>query len=38
MADSRRQSTAGKVATPKVGPSKDVVDGDSIFHKAVGAR
>jgi hypothetical protein len=39
MADNKRQSIAGKVATPKVGPSKDVsIDGDSILYKAVGAR
>jgi hypothetical protein len=38
MADSKRQSIVGKVATPKVGPAKDVIDGDSILYKAVGAR
>ncbi|KAF2268468.1 hypothetical protein CC78DRAFT_529919 [Lojkania enalia] len=39
MADAKRQSIAGKVATPKVGPSKEVsIDGDSILYKAVGAR
>ena len=37
MADNKRQSVAGKVATPKVGPSKDVND-DSVLYKAVGAR
>lgn len=39
MADSKRQSIAGKIATPKVGgPSKDVTDADSNLYKAVGAR
>jgi hypothetical protein len=38
MAESRRQSVAGKIATPKVGPSKDTIDGDAILYKAVGAR
>ncbi|KAF1963528.1 hypothetical protein CC80DRAFT_486897 [Byssothecium circinans] len=38
MADSKRQSIAGKVATPKVGPTKDVIDADSNLYKAVGAR
>ena len=38
MAESKRQSIVGKVATPKVGPTKDVIDGDSILYKAVGAR
>ncbi|KAF2272137.1 uncharacterized protein EI97DRAFT_453249 [Westerdykella ornata] len=38
MADSKRQSLASRVATPKVGPSKDVIDGDSMLYKAVGAR
>lgn len=39
MAESKRQSIAGKIATPKVGPSKDGIDGgDSILYKAVGAR
>jgi hypothetical protein len=38
MAESKRQSIVGKVATPKVGPSKDAIDGDSILYKAVGAR
>jgi hypothetical protein len=32
MAETKRQSVAGKIATPKV------VDGDSILYKAVGAR
>lgn len=38
MADSKRQSTASKIATPKVGPSKDAIDGDSMLYKAVGSR
>jgi hypothetical protein len=38
MADSKRNSTAGKIATPKVVPNKDVIDSDSILYKAVGAR
>ena len=38
MAESKRQSIAGKIATPRVGPTKDVIDGDSILYKAVGAR
>ncbi|KAF2012121.1 hypothetical protein BU24DRAFT_270165 [Aaosphaeria arxii CBS 175.79] len=38
MADTKRQSMAGKVATPKVGPTKEVIDGDSSLYKAVGAR
>lgn len=38
MAESKRQSIAGKVATPKVGPAKDVIDADSNLYKAVGAR
>ena len=39
MAESnKRGSVAGKIATPKVGPTKDVIDGDSILYKAVGAR
>jgi hypothetical protein len=32
MAETKRQSTAGKIATPKV------VNDDSILYKAVGAR
>ena len=38
MADSKRNSIAGKIATPKVAPNKDVIDSDSILYKAVGAR
>lgn len=41
MADSKRGSIAGKIATPKVGigAGKEVsIDGDSILYKAVGAR
>jgi hypothetical protein len=38
MADSKRNSAAGKIATPKVVPNKDVIDSDSILYKAVGAR
>lgn len=38
MADGKRQSIAGKIATPKVGPTKDVADADSNLYKAVGAR
>lgn len=38
MAESKRQSIIGKIATPKLGPTKDVIDGDSILYKAVGAR
>ena len=38
MADSKRNSIAGKIATPKVVPNKDVIDSDSILYKAVGAR
>lgn len=39
MADGKRQSIAGKIATPKVGPSKEgSFDGESILYKAVGAR
>ncbi|KAF2195256.1 hypothetical protein K469DRAFT_6416 [Zopfia rhizophila CBS 207.26] len=38
MAETKRQSIAGKIATPKVGPSKDAIDTDSILYKAVGAR
>lgn len=39
MADTKRQSFAGKIATPKVGPAKDGIDaGDAILYKAVGAR
>ncbi|KAF2735388.1 hypothetical protein EJ04DRAFT_576183 [Polyplosphaeria fusca] len=39
MADTKRHSIAGKIATPKVGPSKDVsLDNDFILYKAVGAR
>ncbi|KAF2478095.1 uncharacterized protein BDR25DRAFT_299807 [Lindgomyces ingoldianus] len=40
MAESKRQSIVGKIATPKVGggPTKDVIDGDSVLYKAVGAR
>ena len=34
----KRQSIVGKIATPKVGPPKDGIDGDSILYKAVGAR
>ncbi|KAF2106300.1 anticodon-binding domain-containing protein [Lophiotrema nucula] len=41
MADGKRGSIAGKIATPKVGvgAGKEVnLDGDSILYKAVGAR
>ncbi|KZM25337.1 uncharacterized protein EKO05_0000509 [Ascochyta rabiei] len=40
MADNKRQSMAGKVATPtlKAGSSKDVGDADSNLYKAVGSR
>lgn len=38
MAETKRQSIAGKIATPKVGPSKDAIDGDAMLYKAVGAR
>lgn len=42
MAENKRQSMAGKIATPnlKVGSaaSRDVVDADSNLHKAVGSR
>lgn len=38
MADAKRQSIAGKIATPKVSPAKDVISDDSILYKAVGAR
>ncbi|KAF2198307.1 hypothetical protein GQ43DRAFT_443473 [Delitschia confertaspora ATCC 74209] len=38
MADTKRQSIQGKIAIPKMGPNKDVVDGDSMLYKAVGAR
>jgi len=38
MGDSKRQSIVGKIATPKVGPTKDVIDGDAILYKAVGSR
>ncbi|OCK83002.1 hypothetical protein K432DRAFT_291987 [Lepidopterella palustris CBS 459.81] len=38
MAESKRQSTAGKIATPKVAPTKDVIDSDLMLYKAVGAR
>ncbi|KAF2640061.1 hypothetical protein P280DRAFT_469774 [Massarina eburnea CBS 473.64] len=38
MADTKRQSIAGKIATPKVGPTKEVIDADSNLYKAVGAR
>ena len=38
MAENKRQSIAGKIATPKLGPSKDVTDADSNLYKAVGAR
>lgn len=38
MAENKRQSVAGKVATPKTGPAKEGIDGDSILYKAVGAR
>ncbi|KAJ4303412.1 hypothetical protein N0V90_002305 [Kalmusia sp. IMI 367209] len=38
MAENKRHSIAGKIATPKVGPAKDAIDGDSILYKAVGAR
>ncbi|KAK7187356.1 hypothetical protein DPSP01_002484 [Paraphaeosphaeria sporulosa] len=38
MAESKRQSIAGKIATPKGGPNKDAIDGDSMLYKAVGAR
>ncbi|KAH7118961.1 anticodon-binding domain-containing protein [Dendryphion nanum] len=38
MADTKRQSIAGKVATPKVGPSSKDVNDESILYKAVGAR
>jgi len=38
MAESKRQSIAGRVATPKMGPTKDAIDGDNLLYKAVGAR
>jgi hypothetical protein len=42
MADNKRNSTAGKIATPNLkasaGTNKDVVDADSNLHKAVGSR
>lgn len=42
MADNKRNSIAGKIATPNLkastGSNKDVVDADSMLYKAVGAR
>tara|TARA_R110002003_G_scaffold2257_1_gene24151 strand:+ start:10075 stop:10203 length:129 start_codon:yes stop_codon:yes gene_type:complete len=42
MADNKRNSIAGKVATPNLksggGASKDVIDVDSNLYKAVGSR
>lgn len=38
MAESKRQSMAGKIATPKVGPTKEGIDADNLLYKAVGAR
>jgi hypothetical protein len=38
MAETKRQSVAGKIATPKAGGPKDTIDGDSVLYKAVGAR
>ncbi|KAF2877840.1 anticodon-binding domain-containing protein [Massariosphaeria phaeospora] len=38
MADTKRQSIVGKIATPKVHSAKDVIDGDAALYKAVGAR
>ncbi|KAL6707774.1 hypothetical protein ACN47E_003674 [Coniothyrium glycines] len=42
MADSKRNSIAGKIATPNLKPAsgsnKDVGDADSMLYKAVGAR
>ncbi|KAF1973375.1 hypothetical protein BU23DRAFT_464965 [Bimuria novae-zelandiae CBS 107.79] len=38
MAEIKRQSISGKIATPKIGPTKDAIDGDSSLYKAVGAR
>lgn len=38
MADGKRQNMAGRTATPKVNPSKDINDGDTVFYKAVGKR
>ena len=38
MAETKRQSIQGKIATPKVGPAKDQIDSDSMMYKAVGAR
>lgn len=43
MADNKRNSVAGKIATPNLkvgggGSNKDVIDADSNLHKAVGSR
>ncbi|KAF1834816.1 hypothetical protein BDW02DRAFT_497308 [Decorospora gaudefroyi] len=42
MADNKRNSIAGKVATPNLkagsGSNKDVIDADSVLYKAVGSR
>ena len=42
MADTKRQSMVGKVATPNLkaggGASKDAADADSNLYKAVGSR
>jgi hypothetical protein len=42
MADNKRNSVAGKIATPNLkagsGSSKEAVDADSALYKAVGSR
>jgi hypothetical protein len=42
MADNKRNSVAGKIATPNLkagsGSNKDAIDADSILFKAVGSR
>jgi hypothetical protein len=42
MADQKRNSVAGKIATPNLkastGSNKDAIDADSVLYKAVGSR
>ncbi len=42
MADNKRNSIAGKIATPNLkagtGSTKDVIDADSNLYKVVGSR
>jgi len=42
MADAKRNSVAGRIATPNLkagaGMNKDIISPDSVLYKAIGAR